>query len=194
MKNVMAVEFAGVFNDIYKAYSMCNSSAMKRELWRYCILYKYGGIYADSDVLCKCDPNIFNNFNTFLVCVPEIDGQHLSNWAIAAPPNSPVMKKVIETSLNRIFYVNYGIGQSNDTYNQQIIFYASGKEAFTAGVEGYLKENHLPVFINKFNYVKYKNQTMICFKPDVFSIQIASKIPAMTQPALKNKRVALSYY
>jgi mannosyltransferase OCH1-like enzyme len=36
---------------IYKAYSMLPIAVMKADLWRYCVIYKYGGIYADTDTV-----------------------------------------------------------------------------------------------------------------------------------------------
>ena len=31
-------------------------AVMKADLWRYCVIYKYGGIYADADTVCKINP------------------------------------------------------------------------------------------------------------------------------------------
>ena len=36
---------------IYNAYCKIIPGAFKADLWRYCVLYKYGGVYVDIDTL-----------------------------------------------------------------------------------------------------------------------------------------------
>ena len=43
--------------NIYKAYNSLIPTAYKADLWRYCILYKYGGIYGD------LTQNVINNYD-----------------------------------------------------------------------------------------------------------------------------------
>jgi mannosyltransferase OCH1-like enzyme len=33
-------------SNVYEAYMKCPMNVMKADLWRYCVIYKYGGIYA----------------------------------------------------------------------------------------------------------------------------------------------------
>ena len=37
---------------VYNTYLRIISGAFKADLWRYCILYIYGGIYVDIDTIC----------------------------------------------------------------------------------------------------------------------------------------------
>jgi mannosyltransferase OCH1-like enzyme len=46
---------------INNAYFKLPMGVMKADLWRYCIIYKYGGVYADADTVCKIHPDIFIN-------------------------------------------------------------------------------------------------------------------------------------
>jgi mannosyltransferase OCH1-like enzyme len=41
--------------DVLNAYNMLIPGAFKADLWRYCILYKYGGIYLDIKYNCIND-------------------------------------------------------------------------------------------------------------------------------------------
>jgi len=65
---------------INKAYSMLPMAVMKADLWRYCVIYKYGGIYADADTVCKVHPNIFIN-DSLLTIVAENE-THLCQWVL----------------------------------------------------------------------------------------------------------------
>jgi mannosyltransferase OCH1-like enzyme len=39
------------FSDIYEVYHNLPLPVMKADLWRYCVIYHYGGIYADMDTI-----------------------------------------------------------------------------------------------------------------------------------------------
>ena len=45
--------------NVYRAYSILPIAVMKADLWRYCVIYHNGGIYADTDTICKVNPEIF---------------------------------------------------------------------------------------------------------------------------------------
>jgi mannosyltransferase OCH1-like enzyme len=77
-------------NDVLNAYDSLIPGAYKADLWRYCILYKLGGIYIDikykpyngfrfinlteKEHLCLDIPNQWDEFgvyNAIMVCLPE---------------------------------------------------------------------------------------------------------------------------
>ena len=140
---------------VYDAYKRLPMSVMKADLWRYCIIYYYGGIYADTDTICMVNPNIFLKEDALLVCAPENDvaaGKwdytiHLCQWTFAAPPRSPILLKIINLSAKRILTIPKIKGED-------IIHYLTGPGVFTDGIELYLKENNHPTFENKMNYVR----------------------------------------
>ena len=134
---------------------------MKADLWRYCVIYKYGGIYADTDAICKCNPNMFTLYDTQIVCAPENDSMHLCQWTFAAPACSPMLKSIIELSIIRILTIP-------EIKGEHVIHFLTGPGVFTNGIENYLSENNKPIFSNKKKYFLYKNPTMICFKEDRF--------------------------
>jgi mannosyltransferase OCH1-like enzyme len=152
MKNVMVEEFG---EEIYEAYKKLPIAVMKADLWRYCIVYKYGGIYSDVDTICLCNPNIFTMYETMLVCAPE-NHVHLCQWTFAAPAKSPLLKSIIELSITRIMNIP-------EIKGEHVIHYLTGPAVFTDGIEKYLTENSMTVFANKNEYYRYKNSAMICF-------------------------------
>lgn len=158
MKTEMVEEFG---EEIYECYNRLPIAVMKADLWRYCIIYKYGGIYADADSVCLCDPNMFTLYETQLVCAPENDNFHLCQWTFAAPPNSPLLKSIIELAVKRIL-------STTEIRGEHVIHYLTGPGVFTDGVEKYLNENEMPTFNDKKQYYRYKNPTMICFMAERF--------------------------
>jgi alpha 1,6-mannosyltransferase len=158
MKTEMVEEFG---EEIYEAYNRVPLPVMKADLWRYCVIYKYGGIYADADSVCLCDPNMFTLYETQLVCAPEDDHLHLCQWTFAAPANSPLLKSIIELAIKRILTIP-------EIKGEHVIHYLTGPGVFTDGIEKYLNENEMPTFNDKKNYYRYKNPTMICFMSERF--------------------------
>jgi mannosyltransferase OCH1-like enzyme len=139
--------------DIYKAYQKLPMKVMKADLWRYCIIYKYGGVYADVDTVCKINPKIFLN-DALLTIVPE-NKTHLCQWIFAAPPNSPILKEVIDLSVKRILEIDIIKGE-------HIIHFLTGPDVFTAGIENYLVKNNSLVFPNNRKlYYKYPDHSKL---------------------------------
>jgi mannosyltransferase OCH1-like enzyme len=160
--NEMCEEFIkNNFDDsVYEAYMKLPIQVMKADLWRYCILYKYGGIYADADTICKIDPSELIHDNTFLICAPEGDNIHLCQWIFAAPMHSPILKNIIDLSVKRIL--------SEEMKGEHFIHYFTGPGVFTDGIENYLKKNNLPTYKNKKDYSKYSYSDLSVFDHDSF--------------------------
>ena len=139
----------------YEAYKKVPMAVMKADLWRYCVIYKYGGIYADTDTICKVNPAIFLT-DALLTIVPE-NSTHLCQWIFSAPKESPILKSVIDLSVERIL-------TATEIKGEHIIHYLTGPAVFTDGIEKYLKENNLPVFPNnRINYYRYPKNVLRVF-------------------------------
>jgi mannosyltransferase OCH1-like enzyme len=99
--------------DVLKAYDAIIPSAIKFDLWRYCVLYKYGGIYLDVKFFCV---NRFN-FNYLLdkeYFCKDFDGSGsgIYNAIIICKPNNEIMKKCINEvvkNVNNKFYGSSGL-------------------------------------------------------------------------------------
>jgi len=165
----MRKEMIPIFGEIiYQIYQRLPLNVMRADLWRYCVIYKYGGIYSDADTICQCDPRIFTRYPTMLVCAPE-NNVHLCNWTFAAPAGSPILKQIIELSLERITAVR-------DFKGEHIVHFLTGPGVFTDGIEKYFSINDIDTFTNKLRYAVYKNPTIICFKHNIFHIRMVKHL------------------
>jgi len=136
------------------AYSMLPMAVMKADLWRYCILYKYGGIYADTDTVCNINPTIFIN-KSFMTVAPEPAHNYFCQWSFAAPAGSPILKSIIDLSVERIL--------NTEIKGEHIIHYLTGPACFTDGIVKYLKEKNLPTFENIDQYYNYPSHILAVF-------------------------------
>lgn len=145
---------------VYDAYIKLPISVMKADLWRYCILYTYGGIYADTDTICKANPRLFLN-SSLLTVAPE-NKTHLCQWVFSALPSSPILKCIIDLSVERIL-------TQKRIHGEHIIHYLTGPGVFTDGIEKYLQQNNKPVFQDKKDYYRYPDASVLCvFNPENF--------------------------
>jgi mannosyltransferase OCH1-like enzyme len=142
-----------------KAYSMLPMAVMKADLWRYCVLYKYGGIYADTDTVCNINPIIFVN-KSFMTVAPEPTHNYFCQWSFAAPSGSPILKSIIDLSVERIL--------NTEIKGEHIIHYLTGPACFTDGIVKYLKENNLPTFENIDKYYNYPSHILAVFDKNNF--------------------------
>ena len=146
------------FNDIYEIYHNLPLPVMKADLWRYCVIYHYGGIYADMDTIFIGDDldSLFQK-ESDLILTPEYPrNEALCQWVFAAPKGSPLLKSAIDESVKRI-------KECNDFKYEHMVHNLTGPKVFTESIENYLKENNLTVFdgTDKNQYVnEYKNKVM----------------------------------
>lgn len=90
-------------NRVLKAYDTLIPGAYKADLWRYCVMYLYGGVYLD-DKISNLIPlrEIIGRDHELLVC-KEPEGQFgLFNAFIACIPQHPLMKKVIDMVVDNV--------------------------------------------------------------------------------------------
>lgn len=98
---------------------------MKGDLWRYMIIYSYGGIYADLDTICSRPVSswIKNGYKMF-VC-PEND-RDFCQWTFAASPKNPIIGSVLE-------YIKHKL--TNPDYSKQhFVHNHTGPVAWSYGI------------------------------------------------------------
>ena len=132
-------------DEVRRAYFSLPIPVMRADLWRYCIIWKYGGIYADADTefiaphdfLSNIFPFRLHNKMTQLYTVPE-NSTHLCQWVFAAPKESPLLWKIIQLSVKRIL--------NEEMVGEHFIHYFTGPGVFSDAILNSLK---IPTTIDK---------------------------------------------
>lgn len=95
--------------DVLDAFNSLIPGPFKADLWRYCVLYKYGGVYMDIKLNC------INGFNLNTViheeCYPkDIIHKQYGIWQgfLICKPNNMILKKCIECICMHVKYRFYG--------------------------------------------------------------------------------------
>uniref|UniRef100_A0A6C0J072 Alpha 1,4-glycosyltransferase domain-containing protein n=1 Tax=viral metagenome TaxID=1070528 RepID=A0A6C0J072_9ZZZZ len=109
------------FNEIYNIYNNTRFGVQKADIARLAILYKYGGVYFDLDIMAIKPINdlIDYNSNTVYVALEPKEqtlkifnsDKVLCNAFIATPPKNPLFKIALE-NIKTAYYIN-----GNNIYN-----------------------------------------------------------------------------
>lgn len=97
-------EYGQEWHDIFISLPV---GVMRGDLWRYMIIYKYGGVYADLDTECLEPISIWMlEDKDFIVC-PETSS-HFCQWTFAATAGHPILKSVLDLIKERLLKPEYG--------------------------------------------------------------------------------------
>lgn len=91
---------------IRKAYYDLRPPAYRADLWRLCVLYLWGGIYADHSVVPLCNMNRF--FTAPLTVVIDSAPNCIHNGFIIAAPRNAVLLQYIMRIVNNVERRAYG--------------------------------------------------------------------------------------
>lgn len=88
---------------ILEAYYQIEPGAFRADLWRYCALYTYGGVYADIDTVCK-NPlsRLIKEEDEFISPFEVCLDYGIFNAFICTTSRHPFMKKVIDRAVEQI--------------------------------------------------------------------------------------------
>jgi mannosyltransferase OCH1-like enzyme len=82
-------------DDVVNAYNSLIPGAYKADLWRYCILYKNGGIYMD--IKFKIQTPLIKYLQTHPIAfVKDLEDNYIYNAILIAPPGLDIFKNAIE--------------------------------------------------------------------------------------------------
>jgi mannosyltransferase OCH1-like enzyme len=146
----------------YHAYKKINPvyGAMKADFFRYCILYKKGGVYLDIKSSINQPLNkIIHKHDDCLLDIPRYNESWRTlptyeQWILMFSPRHPYLLKVIHTMV-KLIHEHYEptIENINVLTTKQKILHVTGPDMFSKCIRDYLKINtplHRHVDYNKY--------------------------------------------
>jgi len=84
------------------AYSKARNGAEKADIWRYAVMYKYGGVYMDSDMKAHAPYKTFLDPDSDIVQALSVKGSSLGKWetsqfGLFMRAGHPLMEKLLDT-------------------------------------------------------------------------------------------------
>jgi mannosyltransferase OCH1-like enzyme len=142
--------------EILNTYDCLIPGAYKADLWRYCVLYKNGGIYLD----IKYKP--VNNFKFINLTekehwVLDMDKKGVYNALMVSKPNNPILLKSIHKIVENVKNKFYGKSSLEPTGPLMLekFFSTSDKNSFDMYHDIYLNIHNRFIFFN--NYIIFRN-------------------------------------
>ena len=147
-------------NSIVEAYDRIIPGGFKADLWRYCILYCYGGFYCDIDMICMNSFDILLKHNVDIIMPIDLnqnskEGQHnLVNAFIGIPPKHPLMKICIDIIFDNI---------TNETWwnSEKLPLEFSGPGVLGMALNKYLQRNPRESFVGKEGVHNLNNESLL---------------------------------
>lgn len=118
------------------AYDKLVPGAFKADLWRYAILYKYGGVYADVDMVAEVPLRTIINPDDTFISVRDTDYSAIFNAFICCTPEHPFIKSVI----------NHIVTASANNFYGRNSLHPTGPLAFGEAIARVLEKNAYYVF------------------------------------------------
>jgi mannosyltransferase OCH1-like enzyme len=82
--------------DWLSIWNSCPIGVMRGDIWRYLVVNKYGGVYADLDTICNQPIESWLKINCDMIVCEDDDGINYAQLAFASCPEHPVLNKVLD--------------------------------------------------------------------------------------------------
>jgi mannosyltransferase OCH1-like enzyme len=145
-------------NDVVIAYDSLIPFAYKADLWRYCILFKYGGIYLDIKYQCENDFNLNKLIQFSCHWVKEDNPDVIYNGLLCCKPNDQRLWKCIQKIIQNVKERYYGKLPTSPTGPGLLGNFVSEREKIHLL---YYDENYPDSPIQKRGFIKDLNTNMI---------------------------------
>jgi len=144
--------------DVVDAFNILKPGAYKSDLWRYCILYKKGGVYLDIkySTVIPFSSVIQNNpisyvYDRSFACQHLKDPRGFYNGFISSPPNNSIFKHCIDDIVNNCKMRLY---KKNDL------------DVTGPCVLGYIVSKYSPNYVSPFRYDELGNRQSVIYYND----------------------------
>jgi hypothetical protein len=120
------------YGRVYNAFSQLAIGAARADLWRYCILYKYGGVYLDIDAgITKSLDGLIRLDDDAVITREQVEGL-FNQWILIFSKGHPILKAVIDECLDNI--------ESRSSNN---VLHLTGSTVFTRVLNNRFKSKYL---------------------------------------------------
>jgi mannosyltransferase OCH1-like enzyme len=101
--------------EVLDAYNKVIPKSYKADLWKYCCLYKYGGLHFDLKSICKIPFSTFITNETELLLASDIPENCICAGFFGCMPGDSFIKKTIDEVVKRIHNNYYGVNSLDVT-------------------------------------------------------------------------------
>lgn len=144
--------------DLFALYDLLPLGVMKADLWRYAVLWEFGGIYTDIDTVCL-EPldgwlDVEEGMGLQVAC--ERGNPLFCQWTIASRRHHPALAHAIDLIAERVKETG-GVDESMPHY----VHHYTGPGLWTAAIQRYLGSDEGPEKLCKDQVLQARNDMAI---------------------------------
>ena len=148
------------FPALHPLYAALPLPVMKADIWRYAVLHVRGGIYADTDTVCRASPRPWIRGGAALSVLPEPRYNFMCQWVMAAPAGSPLLGAVLDMIEQRLRALGGPVRPHHFRENPHLIHHLTGPSVFTDALRAWLRAHHLPTLPHVTDYDRMDSRIM----------------------------------
>ena len=141
--------------EVLEAYDKLIPGAYKADLWRYCILYKYGGIYLDIKYIPVNNFKLINLLEKEHFCL-DADNIGIYNAIMVSKPNNPILLNAINQIVEHTKQKYYGEDVLEVTGPKLLSRYFSIKEK-----DGFELKHNIFFSSNHYRVITFNNYIVL---------------------------------
>jgi mannosyltransferase OCH1-like enzyme len=115
-------------------FDSCPFGVMRSNIWRYMIVYIYGGAYFDIDTICKSPIKNWIKENYDMTICRDDDKINYAQFAFLGVPNHPALKDTLNEIKQRFTNPDFG--------DPDAVYTLTGEPIWTEAVKRYLGSNN----------------------------------------------------
>jgi mannosyltransferase OCH1-like enzyme len=156
--------------DVLKTFDTLIPGAYKADLWRYCVLYKKGGIYLD----IKYRP--FKNFKFINLTekehfVLDANNLHIYNALMVCLPGNEILLKAINKIVENVKNKFYGSSPLEPTGPSLLAYFFTENQKTNLDMKHFFYETHENRFITFNNFIVFKSYDGYLKEHDIYKKQ-----------------------
>src|SRR5262245_34059765 len=157
------------FPQYLRVYKKIKYGAGKADLWRYLVIYRYGGIYADID--CKCIVSLRKWVGPRSLWVTHLGiNRDVCQWLLMSIPKNPIFKRAAEKSYENLVhgrppyvqFKGFKIGSDQKMEICEDMSFRTNNPFMTVTGPAVLQQAAEECFINKSAQEIFKSTQVVC--------------------------------
>jgi mannosyltransferase OCH1-like enzyme len=145
---------------VQDAYNMLCAGAYKSDIFRLCVLYKYGGIWTDISSECKvCLDKVIADTDLIIVkdTPVQINNGNIYQGFVVCSPENNIIKEILHFTVNRV--LNYDAFNRIYPFLENDALAVTGPTIFAMGFNKTIGRKPYNSLIND-NYIQLKTQNL----------------------------------
>lgn len=137
---------------------------MKADFWRYAVIYRHGGVYADVDTTCTQPLETWlSDSDNRLHVAWEDSNPYFCQWMFAAPAKHPILLETLHRIASRV-KADGGVNPLKPEY----VHYYTGPSVWTDAIHEFIRRESQPSYQHRADEM-WRKECLVIYPPGYFT-------------------------